>query len=115
MTPISRLLVAALSVTLLCGSGCDRTPRSQWGGGQYETGNPTGEEKHTIQYLTDDNRVYLVVWADGCDLRPGSELRPSYVVWGNLTAPGGRHVLWCCETDGTRTNRDSGVLSIGEL
>jgi hypothetical protein len=107
------MLVVLVAAGGLPGPGCGPSAR-QWGGGQYAVAEPGGgEHRCVIQYLTCEGRPFFVVWADGCDLPPGRDLRASSLVWGEITAAGGRRVVWCCETDGQRAGRD-GLFSIAE-
>lgn len=110
MARIGWSLKPVIAATLLCGPGCVSRPQPD--GGQYTSDGAHGR-KYAIQYLTEAGRLYLVIWADGCELKTDDEFRPGPTVWGKLLVTDGRRVIWCCETGPTRDGRD-GVLNIGE-
>jgi hypothetical protein len=99
MQTLTRLLVVTLSVSACMASwGCKG---HSWGGG----GNAAGGVKegvkfdYTIDHLTCDGRVYLVLAADGCS---GGDSGSGPTARGHLYAVDGRKIAWSCTApDGT--------------
>jgi hypothetical protein len=106
MNPTARLLVlvGTFSAGLaLC--GCSPTAGKSWGSGgvtvvRSEGGTTTA---YTVQRLTCDGRVYLVLAANGCKGSGGGG--GSGASRGQLHAKDGREILWSCSTqDGNSGN-----------
>jgi hypothetical protein len=78
----------------IASSGCKG---HSWGGGGHAAGGVKEGVKfdYTIEHLTCDGRVYLVLAADGCS---GGDSGSGQTAHGQLYAVDGRKIAWSCTT-----------------
>ena len=99
MHSLTRMLLVTLAVSACMASlGCKGR---SWGGGGGAAGGVKEGVKfdYTIEHLTCDGRVYLVLVADGCS---GGDSGSGRTARGQLYAVDGRKIAWSCTTqDGT--------------
>jgi hypothetical protein len=106
MSSLTRLLLVSVTLSACIASwGCKD---SRWGGGESNSsGSPSDGTpfNYTIQHLTFEGRVYLVLVADHCS---GGGAGSGPAARGQFHAVDGRNIGWSCTTqDGT-----SGTLTL---